>query len=56
MHRKLRGAVMRLEDAALDRTPPNCKTAVVDLLLGVAAHDLYHAGQIQLIKRMRQEQ
>lgn len=54
MHRKLRAAVERMDDAALDRIPPGSKTTMIDLLLGVAAHDLYHAGQIQMIRRMRQ--
>jgi hypothetical protein len=53
MHRKLRAAAERASDEALGRIPPGSKTKLVDLLLGVAAHDLYHAGQIQLIKRMR---
>jgi hypothetical protein len=25
---------------------------VADLVTGIAAHDVYHAGQIQLIKRL----
>ena len=31
------------------KTVPN-----VAMLTGIAAHDLYHAGQIQLLKRLRQ--
>ncbi|MBP1643063.1 MAG: hypothetical protein H6Q03_1732, partial [Acidobacteria bacterium] len=26
--------------------------SALDTLLGIAAHDLYHAGQIQLLKRL----
>jgi DinB superfamily len=44
-HRALRDAVAGLRPRALDQ-----KTAM--LVYGVAAHDLYHAGQIQLIKRL----
>jgi DinB superfamily len=51
-HRRLRAAVARLEDAALDRRAPGGTETIGRLLRGVAAHDLYHAGQIQLLKRM----
>jgi hypothetical protein len=43
MHATLRAAVTALADAA-----PH-----LALLTGVAAHDLYHAGQIQLLKRLQ---
>ena len=29
------------------------KTSNLELIAGIAAHDLYHAGQIQLIKRLQ---
>ncbi len=51
-HRGLRRAVVRLSDAALARRPPGTKETPGLLARGVAAHDLYHAGQIQLIKRI----
>ena len=38
--------------AALSRTPKGSKVSNFALLSGVAAHDLYHAGQIQLLKRL----
>ena len=53
MHRKLRAAVEGMSDKALDVVPAGSKTKLVDLLLGVASHDLYHAGQIQLVKRLK---
>ncbi len=52
-HRGLREAVASLDPRALRRPLPGGKTMTVDLLTGVAAHDLYHAGQIQLLKRLR---
>jgi hypothetical protein len=52
MHRSLRGAVSRLSPADLRRTPSGKKVSNFALLSGVAAHDLYHAGQIQLLKRL----
>ncbi len=53
-HRKLRAAVETLHDKELDHTPRGSKTVLMDLLLGIASHDLYHAGQIQLLKRLQQ--
>jgi uncharacterized damage-inducible protein DinB len=50
-HRQLRAVVARLRDADLARRAG--KGTVAFLLRGVAAHDLYHAGQIQLLKRLR---
>ncbi|OFW00395.1 MAG: hypothetical protein A3I61_04625 [Acidobacteria bacterium RIFCSPLOWO2_02_FULL_68_18] len=52
MHRSLRGAVAKLSAADLRRTPPGSTVSGFALLSGVAAHDLYHAGQIQLLKRL----
>jgi uncharacterized damage-inducible protein DinB len=52
-HAALRTAVGRLTSADLSKTPRGSKVSNFDLLAGVAAHDLYHAGQIQLLKRLR---
>ena len=51
-HRMLRSAVVRLEDADLERRPPGSRETIGRLVRGIAAHDLYHAGQIQLIKKL----
>jgi hypothetical protein len=51
-HRKLREVVAGLSDAGLRRKAPGGKETVGRLVRGVAAHDLYHAGQIQLLKRL----
>src|SRR5262245_26759857 len=51
MHDALRAEVMRLSAKDLSRTPPGKKVSNFALLSGIAAHDLYHAGQIQLLKR-----
>ena len=52
MHRTLRAAVVALPPNQLDR--PSAQRGVTRraLLTGVAAHDVYHAGQIQLLKRL----
>ena|ERR1700730_2462296 len=51
-HRRLRGAVSALHPEDLDRPSRGSKTLVRRLIAGIALHDVYHAGQIQLIKRL----
>lgn len=53
MHRALREAVAHLGPADLEHTPGGSKVSNFALLSGIAAHDLYHAGQIQLLKRLQ---
>lgn len=53
MHRDLRAAVAGFRGEDLDRVPDGSATTVADLVTGVAFHDIYHAGQIQLLKRLR---
>ncbi|MCH7639503.1 MAG: DinB family protein [Bacteroidetes bacterium] len=55
-HRSLREAVEGLDDAKLDTIPSGSTHTFAQLIAGVAAHDLYHAGQIQLMKRLAAEQ
>ena len=52
-HRELRAAVAALPAAKL-RAHVQGKRTAAWVLAGIAAHDLYHAGQIQLVKRLRQ--
>jgi hypothetical protein len=49
-HARLRAAIAQLEDADLSRRLGS--GTVGFLARGIAAHDLYHAGQIQLLKRL----
>ncbi len=51
-HSRLRETVSNLEPDRLERSAGKGLT-VAGLIRGVAAHDLYHAGQIQLLKRLR---
>jgi uncharacterized damage-inducible protein DinB len=51
-HRTLRAAVASLAPADLRRKPATSQVTNQALLTGIAAHDLYHAGQIQLLKRL----
>ncbi|MDT4967745.1 MAG: hypothetical protein QOJ64_2482 [Acidobacteriota bacterium] len=52
-HKSLREAVATFNPGEIHQTPPASKVSNIDLILGVAAHDLYHAGQIQLLKRLQ---
>jgi hypothetical protein len=56
MHRRLREAVVAMPPARLAARPvgsrANSSVSAFALISGVAAHDLYHAGQIQLLKRL----
>ena len=51
-HRTLREAVADLRPVDLAKKPKGSKVNSLSLVTGIAAHDLYHAGQIQLIKRL----
>ena len=52
MHRVLREAAAAVQPNELDRGSAQRGVTKRALLTGVAAHDLYHAGQIQLLKRL----
>jgi hypothetical protein len=52
-HRQLVEAVARLRSRDLRQRPPGSKFTKARFVQGAAAHDLYHAGQIQLLKRLR---
>jgi len=52
-HRTLREAVAEIDPRDLDRaTSKSSRSTRRALITGVAAHDIYHAGQIQLLKRL----
>jgi uncharacterized damage-inducible protein DinB len=51
-HRSLRQAIAALEPARLEDQAAGGVTTILQLISGITAHDLYHAGQIQLIKRL----
>jgi hypothetical protein len=51
-HQRLRDAVLALQPEYLDRPARGSKTLARRLIAGIALHDVYHAGQIQLIKKL----
>lgn len=52
-HASLVETVAALPPSRLDRSLPGGAWTTAALIRGAAAHDLYHAGQVQLIKRLR---
>jgi hypothetical protein len=51
-HRKLRAVVAALRPGSLKTLAPGTRHSLGRLVFGAALHDVYHAGQIQLLKRM----
>lgn len=52
-HRRLRAVVAGLSPRELILTPTESKVSNIEILQGIAAHDLYHAGQIQFLKALQ---
>jgi len=52
MHRSMCEAIVLLKPSDLNRKPPGSKVSNISIISGVACHDVYHAGQIQLLKRL----
>lgn len=52
-HRALRETVASFPPERLHLLPKGGKVSYATLIYGVAAHDVYHAGQIQLLKRLQ---
>ena len=53
-NQQLRKAILRLTDDQLEDQTPGTDHSFYHLLHGVVQHDLYHAGQIVLLKRAMQ--
>jgi uncharacterized damage-inducible protein DinB len=52
-HAKLREAITALAPESLTSPAAGGETTVLALITGIASHDLYHAGQIQILKRLQ---
>lgn len=52
-HAELLEAAEEISPSGLRRRPAGGRYTVEAMLRGIAAHDVYHAGQIQLLKRLR---
>jgi uncharacterized damage-inducible protein DinB len=52
VHRKLHDVIARLTPNDLAWTPRASKVSNLAIITGIAHHDVYHTGQIQLLKRL----
>lgn len=52
-HGLLRNDITNLPGSALDEKASNSRYKYARLIYGIASHDLYHAGQIRLLKRLQ---
>jgi uncharacterized damage-inducible protein DinB len=53
-HRTLRAAVAEMPPDQLRPVPAKSAFSYAALIQGAAAHDVYHAGQVQLLKRLQE--
>jgi hypothetical protein len=51
-HRQLRSVIAQTDPARLNEKVQSSRITTVWTIYGIAAHDVYHAGQIQLVKRL----
>lgn len=51
-HRRLRDAVVRLPAARLAARRPGKRWTLGQEVMGIAMHDVYHAGQVRLLRRL----
>jgi hypothetical protein len=51
-HKRLRAAVAAIDPRVLNSPIAGKRYSAAFLIRGIAAHDLYHAGQIQLLKKL----
>lgn len=54
-HDALLKTVRRFPTARLNRKPAKSIWTNIEHIYGIASHDLYHAGQIQLLKRLQRK-
>lgn len=53
MHESMRETIKNLKTKDLEKIPLGSKVNNLSIITGIALHDVYHAGQIQLLKRLR---
>lgn len=51
-HKKFIHIIEEFDEKKINEKIPGSKWKYKEMIYGVAAHDLYHAGQIQLLKRL----
>lgn len=52
MHREFCEALKEVRERDLNRPARGSKQSNLEIIMGVATHDLYHAGQIRILRRL----
>jgi uncharacterized damage-inducible protein DinB len=52
-HNKMRDEIANFPPSRLDDKPKSSRVSFIRTFYGIASHDLYHTGQIQLLKRLQ---
>ena len=55
MHNAMCEVITLLKPSNLNRKPAGSKFANASIISGIACHDVYHTGQIQLLKRLMKQ-
>jgi hypothetical protein len=55
IHRSLREAIVHLKPSDLHRKSSSRTFSTTSVISGIACHDVYHTGQIQLLKRLMKQ-
>ena len=55
MHRSMVEAIVSLKPSKLYHKPAGSKFTNLSVIHGIACHDVYHTGQIQLLKRLMKQ-
>ena len=53
IHKSMRDAILTLPHNRLHKVQGHTQFTYAELIYGIASHDLYHAGQIQILKRLQ---
>ncbi|HKF51276.1 MAG TPA: DinB family protein [Candidatus Acidoferrales bacterium] len=53
-HKELREAIAKMTETELEGRCRGSRQTVKQNVVGIAMHDVYHAGQIQLLKKLRE--
>jgi hypothetical protein len=51
-HSDLRNAIEHLDEVDLNRSTRGSRQSAIRNVIGIAMHDVYHAGQIQLLRKL----
>lgn len=54
-HRSMRDAIAGLTPSDLKKNPAGSRWTNLQTISGIASHDVYHGGQIQLLKRLQKK-